>query len=138
MYRRERAVLTEHFAEDWSDAADPDKPNVFEPGHHIEWVWLLRESERQTGADHGDWIEGLDRVARRHGFGADGLIFDETAADYRPARVEGRSAVPFPVGVDAIARQRRRTLTRSPSPTASACGRLAISNSHLFEHVNTV
>ena len=87
MYRRERAVLPEHFAEDWSD---PDSPGVFEPGHHFEWIWLLRESERHSGADHGDWIEGLDRVARRHGVGADGLIIDEVAADYRPARLSRR------------------------------------------------
>ena len=91
MYRREHAVLPEHFAEDWSDADDVDKRGVFEPGHHFEWVWLLRESERLTGADHGDWIEGLDRVARHHGVGPDGLIFDEVAAaDFRPARLSRR------------------------------------------------
>ena len=61
-----------------------DKPSVFEPGHHFEWIWLLRESERHSGADHGDWIEGLDRVARRHGVGADGLIIDEVARRLSP------------------------------------------------------
>jgi mannose/cellobiose epimerase-like protein (N-acyl-D-glucosamine 2-epimerase family) len=106
MYRRERAVLPEHFAEDWSDASDPDKPNVFEPGHHFEWVWLLREIERQTGVDHRDSIEGLDRIARRHGFGADGLIFDEVAADYRPSRLS-RRLWPHAEAVKAAAAQWR-------------------------------
>jgi mannose-6-phosphate isomerase len=76
-------VLPEYFAENWGPHPDPRKRGVFEPGHHFEWVWLLREYEKATGEDLGVWIEPLDRIARRNGRAESGLIYDEVSSDMR-------------------------------------------------------
>jgi mannose-6-phosphate isomerase len=74
-------VLLEYFAEDWSPHADPAKADVFEPGHHFEWVWLLDEYERLSGDDLRPWRDRLYAVARDHGVAKDGLVYDELGAD---------------------------------------------------------
>jgi mannose-6-phosphate isomerase len=77
LFRAEPGVLLEYFAEDWSPHPDPEKRAVFEPGHHFEWVWLLREYERLAGENLGPSIERLDHIARQYGRAGNGLIFDE-------------------------------------------------------------
>ena len=79
-------VLLEHFAEDWSAHPDPEMADIFEPGHHFEWVWLLGDYERLSGEPVGDWADALYDVARRTGFASDGLIFDEVGKDMRPRK----------------------------------------------------
>ena len=74
-------VLLEYFAEDWSSHPDPARSRVFEPGHHFEWVWLLREYEQLSGTELGAWGGRLYEVARDHGVAADGLVYDELASD---------------------------------------------------------
>lgn len=74
-------VLLEYFADDWTPHPEPAKARVFEPGHHFEWVWLLREYEQLAGEDLGDWSRRLYDVARAHGIGADGLVYDELDVD---------------------------------------------------------
>lgn len=81
LFRDDPGVLLEYFAEDWSAHPDPLKRAVFEPGHHFEWVWLLREYEKLTGEDLQGWILTLDRTARRNGLAEDGMIFDEVNSD---------------------------------------------------------
>lgn len=81
LFSFDHAVLLEYFAEDWSPHADLAKAGVFEPGHHFEWVWLLREYQQLTGDDLGAWSNRLYDVARDHGIGADGLVYDELATD---------------------------------------------------------
>lgn len=73
--------LLEYFAEDWSAHPDPNKRRICEPGHHFEWVWLLREFEKLSGEDLRFWIECLDISARANGVREDGLVFDEVATD---------------------------------------------------------
>jgi mannose/cellobiose epimerase-like protein (N-acyl-D-glucosamine 2-epimerase family) len=41
-------TLRENFNDDWSVAAGPDGESV-EPGHQVEWTWLLRRYQRLTG-----------------------------------------------------------------------------------------
>ncbi len=82
-FRAEPGVLLEYFAEDWSDHPDPLKRRVFEPGHHFEWVWLLREFEKFSGEDLGFWIDRLAVSAQANGFCGRGLIFDEVASDMK-------------------------------------------------------
>jgi mannose-6-phosphate isomerase len=74
-------VLLEYFGEDWSPHGDPAKAHVFEPGHHFEWVWLLREYQQLSGDDVGAWGDRLYGVAREHGIAANGLVYDELATD---------------------------------------------------------
>jgi mannose-6-phosphate isomerase len=87
LFSERDGVLLEYFAEDWSPPADPAKADVFEPGHHYEWVWLLREYERLSGDRLGSWRDRLYAVARAHGHAAHGLVYDELAAH------EGRVSV---------------------------------------------
>lgn len=81
LFRAEPGVLLEYFAEDWSDHPDPIKRRIFEPGHHFEWAWLLREFEKLSGEDLRSWIERLTLSARMNGIGEGGLVFDEVATD---------------------------------------------------------
>ena len=54
---------------------------IVEPGHHYEWIWLLRWFERETGRPVARHVDALYAHANNHGFDADGLIVDELLAD---------------------------------------------------------
>jgi mannose-6-phosphate isomerase len=86
LFLADPGVLLEYFAEDWSAHPDPLKRRIFEPGHHFEWVWLLREYEKMSGEDLRRWINPLDRIARQHGLAENGLIFDEVSTDMTAVR----------------------------------------------------
>jgi mannose/cellobiose epimerase-like protein (N-acyl-D-glucosamine 2-epimerase family) len=81
LFDARRGVLREHFAEDWSSHPDAAMADVVEPGHHFEWVWLLREYEQLSNTSLGESRDALYRVARTHGIASDGLIYDELAGD---------------------------------------------------------
>jgi mannose-6-phosphate isomerase len=81
LFSSTQGVLLEYFGEDWSLHADPAKADVFEPGHHFEWVWLLREYQELSGESLGGWSDRLYEVARDRGISADGLVYDELGAD---------------------------------------------------------
>lgn len=83
LFEPEAGVLLEYFAEDWSPCPDPARADVFEPGHHFEWVWLLAEHAKLAGTVPSPTAARLYEVAAAHGFAADGLIHDELAADRR-------------------------------------------------------
>ena len=82
LFRAQPGILIEHFGEDWARHADAAKADLFEPGHHFEWVWLLAEYGGRSGEDVEPWAARLHETARRHGIGEDGLIFDEVRADF--------------------------------------------------------
>jgi mannose/cellobiose epimerase-like protein (N-acyl-D-glucosamine 2-epimerase family) len=59
-------AVRETFTEDWT----PDRPageNLVEPGHQMEWAWLLREWERLTGSPAGKRVDRLVGHATTHG-----------------------------------------------------------------------
>jgi mannose-6-phosphate isomerase len=74
-------VLLEHFAENWSAHPDAAMSDDDEPGHHIEWVWLLREYQQHSGISLAEKSDALYRMARLHGVTRDGLILDELGSD---------------------------------------------------------
>ena len=59
-------TLGEFFTDDWAPTPGEVGSHV-EPGHHYEWVWLLDQYERLTGADASAAIAGLYDFACRHG-----------------------------------------------------------------------
>ncbi|MBS29286.1 MAG: mannose-6-phosphate isomerase [Alphaproteobacteria bacterium] len=73
-------TLGEFFGPDWSTA--PGTPGqTVEPGHHFEWVWLLRRYAGATGEDTSAEADALYRFAEEHGTDhnpgpAHGLAFD--------------------------------------------------------------
>jgi mannose/cellobiose epimerase-like protein (N-acyl-D-glucosamine 2-epimerase family) len=68
--------LGEFFDQAWRPA-DGAAGLLREPGHHFEWVWLLRRYA-EAGGDSSvfDLARTLYRLAGRHGVDADGLAFD--------------------------------------------------------------
>lgn len=88
MYRD--GILPEYFAQDWTPLADAARAGLWEPGHHFEWVWLLREYERLSGDAVEPLAAALDASAREAGFAADGLIVDEVDADFRVVKPSHR------------------------------------------------
>jgi mannose-6-phosphate isomerase len=81
LFDARHGVLLEHFAEDWSAHPDAAMGDVFEPGHHFEWVWLLREYQQLSGNSLAQKSEALYRAARQHGIARNGLIIDELGSD---------------------------------------------------------
>jgi mannose-6-phosphate isomerase len=53
------------------------KGRIVEPGHHYEWVWLLRNYERLSGRDVGHQAKALYAFANKHGWDHGGYILDE-------------------------------------------------------------
>jgi len=67
-------VVQEFFADDWSDLPD-GRSALCEPGHGCEWVWLLAQYDRVTGADTSAQAQGLFETAMRVGINpATGLL----------------------------------------------------------------
>jgi mannose/cellobiose epimerase-like protein (N-acyl-D-glucosamine 2-epimerase family) len=57
--------------------------DIVEPGHHYEWVWLLRWFERESGHPVGPYVDALYHHADSHGYDRDGLVVDELLRDGR-------------------------------------------------------
>jgi mannose-6-phosphate isomerase len=73
-------VLCEYFDETLAPAAG-ELGRVVEPGHHCEWVWLLRWFERESGEPTGSYVDALYGHVLRHGYDQAGLIVDEVLID---------------------------------------------------------
>jgi mannose-6-phosphate isomerase len=80
-YDRDQQVLLEYFNDDWSVLA-ADKGEILEPGHMMEWVWLLRWYEDRTGRLVSHFADALFDKALEIGLSRDsGLLYDEVKAD---------------------------------------------------------
>lgn len=80
LFDAETGTLGEFFNEDWSRAPGTLGKTV-EPGHHFEWVWLLHQYGRASGANVEPQADALYRFAEEHGIDRDpgpaqGLSFD--------------------------------------------------------------
>jgi mannose-6-phosphate isomerase len=53
------------------------KGSICEPGHHYEWIWLLRHYQRLSGRDVAPYCAALYRHADTQGWDAGGFIVDE-------------------------------------------------------------
>jgi mannose/cellobiose epimerase-like protein (N-acyl-D-glucosamine 2-epimerase family) len=78
---RTDGTLGEYFDEDWRPATG-DPGRLREPGHHFEWVWLLRRYSEASGDDSvRDDARDLYTFARESGVDQDGLAFDGVRGD---------------------------------------------------------
>lgn len=84
-FRPGLGVLSEYFDAGLELAGGTDEI-VVEPGHHYEWVWLLRWFERESGIAVKASAEALFDYAWRHGHDAAGLVADELLADGTPRK----------------------------------------------------
>lgn len=82
-YDSTRNVLLEYFAQDWS-VLPAEQGEVVEPGHMMEWVWLLRWYESRTRRPVAHFADALYARALAAGVSAkSGLLVDEIKADGR-------------------------------------------------------
>lgn len=84
-YDQEREVLFEFFNDDWTLRHPPEQAPL-EPGHMVEWVWLLDWYRRLTGHPVGVYTEALYRRALELGESESGLLWDEVTLDGTPLK----------------------------------------------------
>ena len=60
------STLAEFFKNDWS-RAEGDAGRVVEPGHQLEWAWILAQYHRLTGAEVAREAQALVDFAERFG-----------------------------------------------------------------------
>ncbi|AWB65986.1 mannose-6-phosphate isomerase [Saccharobesus litoralis] len=70
-------VLLEYFNADWTPQFGTHG-KIVEPGHMLEWVWLLREYSDRTSAPVDSYANTLYDNAIAFGKNVTGLIYDET------------------------------------------------------------
>ncbi len=73
-------VLREYFNHDWTllEGAEGD---IVEPGHMMEWVWLLRGYQGRTGRKVDRYADALYSRALEIGLTDKGLLYDEVSPD---------------------------------------------------------
>jgi mannose/cellobiose epimerase-like protein (N-acyl-D-glucosamine 2-epimerase family) len=78
-FQPETEIIAEYFDRDWSpiDGANA----VWEPGHHMEWCWLLSEYQGLTGTNTTPMVDRLIAKAYRYGVFPPALIIDEARGD---------------------------------------------------------
>lgn len=76
-------MLREYFTEDWQPAPAP-AGRIWEPGHHCEWVWLLRRFETLSGRTVDRPADILFERAMSAGVDQRGFLRDEMLDDGTP------------------------------------------------------
>ena len=77
-YDSEERVLREFFTEDFS-GPDPDKGGLIEPGHMMEWVWLLGNYDALFDTDHLPVMQQLYMRAEAIGRDEAGFLSDNVS-----------------------------------------------------------
>jgi mannose/cellobiose epimerase-like protein (N-acyl-D-glucosamine 2-epimerase family) len=82
--------LCEYFGEDLDPLPDV-RGRVTEPGHHYEWVRLLRGFQRASGRNVGSYCTALYDHADRYGWDAEGFVVDEVETSGAVLKASRRS-----------------------------------------------
>ena len=89
-FSHENDCIIEYFTKDWQP--DPLQGSRIEPGHMMEWAWLVDQYAKQSGRSVGTYSQRLYLKAREIGLDpATGLLVDEVRADGTPLRRTRRS-----------------------------------------------
>lgn len=84
-------TLAEFFTDDLSRAPGAEGQRV-EPGHQMEWAWILNVARRQLGLDTADTIRALIRFAEIHGVDrASNITYNSVRDDGAPLDRGSRS-----------------------------------------------
>jgi len=74
-------TLAEYFDDDWGRAPGAEG-RIIEPGHQMEWAWILANLERLTGAPTVDLVRDLTDFAEQYGVDpATGVTFNQIRDD---------------------------------------------------------
>ncbi len=79
-YDAEQCGLLEYFTDTWQ-ALEGDAGRIIEPGHMMEWVWLLRNYSRLSGENVNAYANALYECALQKGLSEEGLLYDELFLD---------------------------------------------------------
>lgn len=79
-YDAEKQVLFEFYEEDWQRCRDT-RGDLVEPGHLMEWVWLLDWYSRCTGEDVSQYTNALYKKGLSIGIDKAGLLYDTLTYD---------------------------------------------------------
>ena len=75
-FRPDYGWLCEYLTEEL-DPLSGQYGRISEPGHHYEWIWLLRNFERASGRNVAPYCTALYDHADRYGWDEEGFIVDE-------------------------------------------------------------
>lgn len=75
-------LLFEFFDDDWTRLAD-ERGTLVEPGHMMEWVWLLDWYSRRSGRPVQRYLDALYQRGLEIGQAPSGLLYDVVADDGR-------------------------------------------------------
>ncbi len=77
-------TLAEYFDDDWSRAPGDDG-RLVEPGHLLEWVWILNAARKQLDMDTAAEMRAAARFAETHGVDrATGVVYNAVRDDGAP------------------------------------------------------
>lgn len=82
-------TLGELFTQDWAPLPGPDG-DVVEPGHMVEWTWLLRRHDRLAGLPRSSLPRRLLDTILPTAEAGTGFLIDETDRSGRPRRATRR------------------------------------------------
>jgi mannose/cellobiose epimerase-like protein (N-acyl-D-glucosamine 2-epimerase family) len=105
-FQPDRGVLLEYF-DDGLAPAPGEAGHIVEPGHHCEWIWLLRWYERETGNTVQRYVDGLYAHVERHGRDRGGMLPDELLDD-GTVRTPSRRLWPMTEAIKAHLLEARR------------------------------
>lgn len=83
------ACLAEHYSKPWEPELI-EGSFIFEPGHHHEWAWLLKQYERLTGVSTKDFSQSLYSKAEQFGLNADKFVVDEVLSNSKVHKKSSR------------------------------------------------
>lgn len=79
-FDRQHSVLFEFFDDNWARLPN-EKGDTVEPGHMMEWVWLLDWYQRRTGRPVAQYTNALYARGLAIGMDKSGLLFDAVRYD---------------------------------------------------------
>ena len=82
LFNRASGTLAEQFTDDWSRAPG-EAGRLVEPGHQMEWAWILNSARKTLGIDTAAEIRAAVSFAERYG------VDPQTAATYNAVRDDG-------------------------------------------------
>ena len=90
LFDRKTSALREYYVSDWRPAPG-ERGVLVEPGHHCEWLWLLKRHADAHRRPVGEEVAALAAFVERYGRPDGGvLLIDEVAVDGRPRRTATR------------------------------------------------
>lgn len=77
-FDKEYGVIREYFTTSWE--ISPEKGHIIEPGHLMEWVWLLNRYQEISSKDMSAYCDALYRNGKNYGLPTDGKWLVDTVA----------------------------------------------------------